>query len=524
MAKKHKKAAKRAEKAQKLVIRSYDGARQSRLTADVSVTTSSADTELALGLASLRNRCRALVRNNAYAKRIRKVVEANVIGTGIGLQAGVAFRNGKLADRINDPIEALWREWCQADQCHTAGRLHFSDLERLLVGEVMEAGEVFVRLHRRPFGASRVPLALEIIEAERIADDQQIPAAAPGNVIRLGVEQDQWGRPVAYWVHSIYPGEYRVDWSRQAQLERVPADQIFHLHLIDRWPQSRGEPWLHAVIRKLQDIGGVTEAEIEAARAAAMYVGFIKSDEPPQAVTEEGQQIIDVEPGEIRHLRPGESFEAWNPNRPNSQLDPFIRLMLREVGVGSGPSYEAVSGDYSQSNYSSSRLASLVERDHWRVLQQWFIRSFREPLHRLWLTQAATFGALPAEHMELLQADPTRYFAARWKPRGWSWVDPTKEVTAYKEAERAGYCTKSDIIAATAGGLDLEDVMKARRQELDLIEGLGLEFDTGPMEEPEEPVTSATDQEAETEAEPEDTTSEDAADDGRQRANLMRVK
>jgi lambda family phage portal protein len=255
-----------------------------------------------------------------------------------------------------------------------------------------------------------------------------------------------------------------------------------------------------------------------------MYVGFIKSDEPPEANTEEGQQIIDVEPGEIRHLRPGESFEAWNPNRPNSQLDPFIRLMLREVGVGSGPSYEAVSGDYSQSNYSSSRLASLVERDHWRVLQQWFIRSFREPLHRLWLTQAATFGALPAEHMDLLQADPTRYFAARWKPRGWSWVDPTKEVTAYKEAERAGYCTKSDIIAATAGGLDLEDVMKARRQELDLIEGLGLEFDTGPMEEPEEPVTSAPDQETETEPEPEDTTSEDAADDGgRQRAILRTV-
>lgn len=533
--KKQKKTEKRAVSAPAVVLRSYDGARPNRLASEPPATTSSADSELAQGLATLRNRCRALVRNNAYAKRIRKTVEANVVGPGIGLQASIAFRNGKLADRFNDPIEALWREWSLADACHTAGRLHFADLERLLIGEVMEAGEVFVRLHRRPFGASKVPLALEIIEAERVADDQQIPAVMPGNVVRLGVEQDAWGRPVAYWIHSTYPGEYRVDWSRSTQLERVPAADILHLHLVDRWPQSRGEPWLHAVIRKLQDIGAYTSAEIEAASAAAMYVGFIKSDQQPQPsvlpagngtdVPEYiqndpryggGAQIMDVAPGEIKWLAPSESFEAWNPNRPNSQADPFLRLLLREVAVGAGPSYEAVSGDYSQSNYSSSRLASLVERDNWRVLQQWFIRSFREPLHRLWLAQAATFGALPAEHFDLLQADPQRYLAVRFKPRGWSWVDPTKEVAAYKEAERAGYCTKGDIIAATAGGLDIEDVMKARRQELDLIEALDLEFDTGPMEEAEPP-TQAT---PAAPAEPDDT-DEDAP---QRAASLTRVK
>jgi len=481
-----KAKAKRAAPAQALSMRSYDGARSSRLIPESATTTTSADTELALGLVALRNRCRALVRNNAYAKRARRLVESNVVGSGIGLQGAVAFRNGRLRTSVNDDIEAMWRAWSQADQCHIAGRLHFDDLERLLIGEVFEAGEVFVRVHRRPFGASRVPLALEVIEAERIADDYQIPAVEPGHVVRLGIEQNAWGRPAAYWVNTLYPGETRYDWNAGAHLERVPAEDMFHLHLIDRWPQSRGEPWLHAVIRKLQDIVGYTQAEILAARAAAMYVGFIKSEEAP-ATSPDSPQEIEVAPGEIWRLKPGESFDDWSPNRPNSQADPFIRLMLREVAAGAGASYESLSRDYSQSNYSSSRLSLLDDRDHWRMLQQWLIRAFREPLHRMWLTAAATFGALPIEHLALLRADRERYLAVRFKPRGWGWVDPTKEVAAYKEAELAGYVTKTDVIAATAGGQDIEDIVKTRRRELDLLEELGLSTDTTTAAEVSDP-------------------------------------
>ena len=488
---KRRKDTKRRARSPDLVQRAYDGAKSSRLTPETGIATSSADTELAMGLAALRNRSRGLVRNNAYAKRARRLVESNVIGSGIGLQGAVAFRNGKLYGRINDDIEALWRLWCQGDHCHVAGRLHFSDFERVLIGEVFEAGEVFVRLHRRPFGASPVPLGLELIEPERIADDYQIPTVQDGHVVRLGIEQDAWGRPQAYWITSLYPGETRVDWSRTAQIERVPASDIIHLHLIDRWPQSRGEPWLHAAIRKLQDVVGYTQAEILAARAAAMYVGFITSEEAPAPDNPDDPQTIEISPGEIRHLKPGERFDSWTPNRPNSVADPFIRLMLREIAAGTGTSYESLSRDYSQSNYSSSRLALLDDRDHWKMLQAWFIRSFREPLHRLWLSQAATFGALSTEHLAMYRADPVRYLAARFKPRGWTWVDPTKEVTAYKEAELAGYITKTDVIAATAGGMDIEDVIETRRRELDLLAEAGLTTDTTHPAEPAAPRADA---------------------------------
>ena len=49
-------------------------------------------------------------------------------------------------------------------------------------------------------------------------------------------------------------------------------------------------------------------------------------------------------------------------------------LLWLALAAGCGPSYESLSRDYSQSNYSSSRLSLLDDRDLWRVLQQWWLR------------------------------------------------------------------------------------------------------------------------------------------------------
>lgn len=62
--------------------------------------------------------------------------------------------------------------------------------------------------------------------------------------------------------------------------------------------------------------------------------------------------------------------------------------MLREMAAGVGVSYESLSRDYSQSNYSSSRLALLDERSLWRVLQGWLIRDHLTPIYRAWLDAA----------------------------------------------------------------------------------------------------------------------------------------
>jgi lambda family phage portal protein len=477
--------------------RMYTAARGSRLVMNLGASNTSANAELHTSIERLRNRSRQLVRDSAYAKRAKKVITDNVIGTGVGMQAEVRNTRGDLRKSVNDAIETAWWDWCRADRCHTGGQLHFHDLERQAVGQVFEAGEIIVRLHFGKFGDSKVPLGLELIEPERIADDYAEPGpVAVGTMMISGIEVDKFYRPVAYWIRNMHPGEIRQDVQKADRIERVPADQIIHLRLVDRWPQVRGEPWMHAVIRKLSDIDGYTEAEIVAARSAAMYFGTIETDEDTSMLGEEqedGTYQLPLEPGMVEKLKPGEKLNFVNPNRPNSALDPFLRYMLREMAAGVGVSYESLSRDYSQSNYSSSRLALIEDRDQWRALQQWFIRSFRERLHRVWLQQAVLAGAVPGVSLSEYASAPDKFEAVSFKPRGWSWVDPTKEVRAYKEAVMAGFTTVADVIAETGGGRDAEEVFDQRRRELDEMAALNLSFDTSPENYKEPPAPESED-------------------------------
>jgi lambda family phage portal protein len=462
--------------------RMYGGAKAGRLM--FSASESSADAELYTSLKQLRARSRALVRDVVYAKRAKQVVINNVIGQGVGLQGKVKrLRGERLLVQVNAGIERAWLEWSRPENCHTGGALHFSDLERLALGEVFEAGEVFLRLHPSAFGDSAVPLVIELIEAERIADDQQI-SSPTGAKISMGIEHDEYGRPSAYYVHKNHPNDLRPGMrSARDEIMRIPAEQVVHLRLIDRWPQTRGVPGLHAAINRLNQLGEYENAALVAARIGASKVGFFESTEFADDTIADDQEAdgtpsTRVEPGEFTQLPYGYKFTGWDPNYPTDAFDPFTRACLRGIAAGVGVSYESLSRDYSQSNYSSSRLALLDDRDLWRVLQAWWCRTFREPLHRVWLRQAVLAGAIQEIDRSAYLADVARFAAVAFKPRGWGWVDPTKEVAAYKEAERAGYTTKADIIAATGGGADLEDVIDGRRRELDLLAEAGIATDT----------------------------------------------
>lgn len=465
------------------VKRMYQAAKSSYLTPGFGQATGSSDTEIRSSLTNLRARSRALVRDSAYAKRASVIVVNNVIGGGMGLQAQVKSSRRKLLARVNTAIETAWERWSCAEYCHTGGTLHFSDFERALMGEVFEAGEVFVRMHTTPFGGSDIPFALELIESERVPHEFQ--TAATGDNARLGIEVDKFYRPLRYWIRDRHPSDLWPGGTPTDMVRPVPASEIIHLRIVERWPQTRGVPWMHATLRKLNDMDGYTEAEITAARAAAMYLGWEENPDPMDPSVErqdDGSFQMELQPNTILRPRPGTKLNFYTPNRPNSALDAFMRYMLREFasGTGYGMRYSSLSGDYSQATYSSERAAQLDDRDGWRALQAWWMRAFRAPVHKRWLQQSVFAHAIEGIPTAEYMAAPEKFEAVKYKARGWSWIDPTKEVQAYKEAEKAGYITKTQIIAQTAPGQDVEDVLAERRDELDMAAELGLTFDTDP--------------------------------------------
>lgn len=461
--------------------RAYGGAAVNRLTSDWSAMNTSADSEILTSLRILRARSRQLVRDNEYAKHAVRVITNNVVGNGIGLQAQVVSAGGKLQTQINDSIEAAWDKWTEKSTCHTAGMLNFAEIERFAISQLVTAGEVIFRKIRQPFGGGTIPLALEVMEADLLLDNWQTARAPNGNAIRMGVEIDEWHRPVAYWFSPKHPGDYQFTSFQPSRFIRVVAEDIIHLYIIDRWPQTRGEPWFHAALKTLHNVSGYEDAEIVKARASANIVGFIRSPEPLAADgTVNGRKVLDTEPGTWQTLLPGEDVAGFAPNTPNPAVDPFLRYMLRKMAVGIGVSYESLSRDYSQSNYSGSRMGLLDDRDLYRMVQGFLCRNLRKDIHREFMDAAVLVGAVKVGTD--YYSNSAKYQAVRYKPRGWSWIDPAKEVAAFKSAVRSGFMTVGDVIAQTSPDSDVEDTFKRREQELDMADEMGLVFDTNPAQ------------------------------------------
>lgn len=467
---------KKAKKAQGRK-RAYAGAQFNRLTSGWVASGTSADSEIRGSLSALRDRSRQLSRDNDYVKGFLREVQNNVIGQGIPFQAQVRMERGqKLNESVNEMIEEAWHQWTRKSRCHVAGTLSFNDIERLIVRAVAQDGEVFVRMIFQKFGDSKVPFALEIIESDRV-DDQKIGTSENGNDIRMGVEVDSWGRPVAYYVKSKHPGDFNmVGIARdKTATMRIPASEMIPLMVVERPGQTRAVPWIASAMIRLHHLAGYEEAEVIAARAGASIMAFIQTDQGEligDAVQGE-DRLTNFEPGKFGYLGPGEQVVVPDLHRPSGQFPTFNQAMLRGVAAGVGVSYESISKDYSQSNYSSSRLALIADRDNWRVLQNWIVQNFHQIVFEKWLDMAVLAGALPLKGFEM---NPERFSSVKWMPRGWAWIDPAKEVAAYKEAIRGGLTTQTKVLAQE--GEDIEELVEQRKREVELAESSGLVFDT----------------------------------------------
>ncbi|MGA1753503.1 MAG: phage portal protein [Pontimonas sp.] len=459
--------------------RSYQGALISRLTNDWLATQTSADAEIRTSLRKLRDRSREMVRNNPYARQAKRTTQINVVGTGIKLQSQVQqVRGNKRDDRINKLIESKWEVWSRAETCDVSGRYSFHQLEWLAAGALPESGEAIFRIVRRPFGNSKVPLALQLLESDLLDEEYQGGTLERSNEWRNGVEVNEWGRPVRYAFLTRHPGDYWFQNAPQRNDKHVfiPAADVIHLFMPERPGQNRGVPWFHSVMSDAHQLQGYEEAAVVRARVGASIMGFITNNEGELIADDidNKQRVSDFEPGTYKYLSPGENVTVPNISSPDQQFEMFVKNKVRRFASGFGCSYETLSRDFSDTNYSSSRLSLLEDREHWRVVQNYLIENFHMRVFREWLSLAVLSGELPFADYE---ARPERYETPRWMARGWSWVDPLKEVKAYREAEQAGYMTKAQIIAYTGGDYDDNVTELAREQELAQSTGVTLDKD-----------------------------------------------
>lgn len=440
----------------------------------------SMDAELRFALKTMRNRSRCLYQNNGYAKKYITMVVKNVVGpNGIHLQNKAKDFNGKLDEMANLLIEARFVKWGKIGFCDVTGTLSWKDAQRLFIRSVAVDGEIIIRKIRNfdnPF-----KFAIQFLEADHL-DETYNGIAANGNQIRMAIEYDSWDRAVAYHLLVNHPGDYTYTRNKH-MYDRIPAADIIHAYLPERARQSRGVPWMHAAIDDVDNMGAYVEAAIIAKRTAASRMGFLV---PPvgedsalegDGETESGDLISEVEPGMLEQLPAGYTFEQFNPSEPGGDFDPFMGRSLKGFASALDVSYHHLASDLSNVNYTSSRTGELSDRDTWRTLQDWMIQIFNENIFCDWLEVQLMAGLIKFENGNVLPYSKFDKFCAPcWVPRGWTWVDPLKDIMASIRALEYGLTTRTRISAEC--GDDYLDLLDEMVQESSAIKARNFDIKT----------------------------------------------
>jgi lambda family phage portal protein len=446
----------------------FSGASGGRLTMDWIASILSADQEIKGNMRLLRARARELARNNPVAKSYLKILLSNVLGEhGIGYQAQVRNNDKSLNSSFNDKIEAAWCEWAKKGNCTVDGKLSLREVQNLVLRNVAVDGEVFVR-RVKGFNGNKFGYALQLIDADQLDHLFSRAATKTENEIRMGVEVDAWGRPVAYHINQKHPSDLGGSLIRT----RIPADQINHLYDPERISQTRGITWFHPCMMELRMLGGYVEAELVAARTGAAKMGFLKYTDASnyEQPNPDAKYRINAEPGVIETLPVGMDFQAWSPDHPASAFKDFIKAMLRFVASSMGVSYNALASDLEGVNYSSMRSGLLIERDQWKMCQSFMKENMLQPVFEDFMSMALLTGALVLD-----SRDPSRFLEGKWEPRGWLWVDPLKDVQAGILAIGAGLTSRDRLISEQGGDVDeifeqlAEENKLMQEHDLDLV-------------------------------------------------------
>lgn len=436
----------------------FYGAQQSRLTSDWLTMASGPNAELYSAIRTLRDRARDLEKNNALAKRYIRLVGENVAGPrGLTLQCRNTLPSGEANNQANTAIEAAFATWGEPGTYSVDGRLGRAAFERMTIENVARDGEAFVRKVR----STDYGFGLQLIDPA-LVDEQKNEVLANGHVIKLGVEMDRWGKPVAYHVLKYHP--YDLTESRGRETERIPATEMHHLFIPTRPGQVRGYTWLSPVMFLLKMADGYVEAHTVQARAGSLKMGFIEND--PQFATAspdpEVQREWEAAAGVIEELLPGQKFTPWDPSVPSQNFELFMTQIGRYIASGLGVAYPSLTGDTANVNYTSWRIASNIEKDSWRSLQGWFAESFCEPVFRDWIEVAWLKGYVP------LRMPPSRYRDHVWQPRGWAYTNPREEMVANLLAIAGKLRSPQEIVGEQGG--DLEDVYRMIAEARNLAE------------------------------------------------------
>ncbi len=399
------------------------------------------------------------------------------------------------AQALAKQIEAEWKQYAygHAFSMDAKRKQDFGGLGRLIVSHIMHDGESPCVIDWADDEGTRYKTRLNIVDPDRLSnpDNRQNDA-----IFRGGVEHNLNGVPICYWFREQHPNDFfsvnSFVWQGIDRFTSWGRPQVLHAFEPERDGQTRGVSRFVAALKSFRALSRFTDATLQNATINALLVGFVQSSAGPDAVSESftGDDMIAFDAsrtgfyeknpvhmaGEARLpvLPFGDEVKLATASRDIAPFEPFFRAVVRPIAARLGVTYEELTGDLSQVNYSSLRAGWLMAQRDTEVLMSMIIAQILRPFFVAWLEEAFSRGYLkvPAGAPDFLDA-PDAYAAAEWLGPGQGLLDAVKETLGNAAALEAQFTTLQEICASQ--GRDWRDVLLQQKAEADFRKANGLE-------------------------------------------------
>jgi lambda family phage portal protein len=455
--------------------RIYDAAMPSNTQADWGAWLTTGNYEVFSAHRVVRARVRDLERNNPHVKSFLRELKANVFGhQGIKLACKVPMLKGpNLNQKLNESITKAWRDFRSIANYEVRQTFSGLEIDKQIIQRLAVDGEVLLQLIRGPAAGNKYNFALQLLECDFLDINYNVTLGQ--SVVTMGIETNGFGKPIAYHVID-YPQSDLFAVDRVMPRRRIAAADIIHVFIPERITQVRGMSWFAANALDLRTLDQFEQYTLIAQRCFASKMGVIESAPGAQpyegqGFTAAGETISELQAGIIEEMPFGKTLKFFDPQVPGASYNEFRKQHLRKIAAGLGIVYNSLASDFESYNYSSARAAKDIENEWWRELQRFFSDHVLQRVFSEWLPYAILSEQIPSASIS--QVD-TIIQNVEWAPRGFAYVDPTKEVQSALNGIDGGLTSRRRELAER--GIEYETFLEDLSRDKELEKEYGLIF------------------------------------------------
>ena len=410
-------------------------------------------------------------RTDAVTKRVISILASFIVGEGNQPTPSVRMNNGEMVEGVNNQLSSDWERF--NDEGIRNGTMHLTMYQGqwLKCVTMLTYGSVIQNLIRSRKG-SLLPFSFQVLKPTRLdfSKDNYLNSNSKeidvSNKILHGMKLNKYGEALGYY----FDGENFMRNADNIDLTFFPIETEQYL----------GLSWLTPILPAVHDRQQLLSDKLKISRIAAklgiqMPRNLQEGIEGLTETSDTGESYLDLD---FQGLFFSDGVVTTIPitDPIADTFEPLIKMTMQEIAMGAGFSYQRLTSDLQDANFSGARTNTIADKKFFNQLFRFFVKSSHQLDWNRFVEWEAFVGRLEKHGVSYSKYldNPWYYNQCYWLPRsGEDWVDPLKDAQALILMYKTGQITYQQL--CSMAGKNYKSIIKQLAKEREEITAAGLE-------------------------------------------------